>query len=164
MIAPVHSTKKLLSKAERPRFHWFRTITFLFFSFLEHSLGIATFHHERTWYLPINYGVAANPGRFIQGAKKVSFTACHSGKLLLACTSPKVISTSPLKIIDQQDWLQFCNLNFSQNFTCPSGKLSTEFTSPIEKSTSPGLLDTTFFARWFFVVTLPCPKCYSATS
>jgi len=44
VIAPVHSTKKLLSKAERPRFHWFRTITFLFSSFLEHSLGIATFH------------------------------------------------------------------------------------------------------------------------
>ena len=32
-------------------------------------------------------------------------------------------------------------------FGCPSGKLSTEFTSPIAKSTSPGLSDTTFFAR-----------------
>ena len=31
-------------------------------------------------------------------------------------------------------------------FTCLSGKLSTEFTSPIAKSTSPGLSDTTFFA------------------
>ena len=30
-----------------------------------------------------------------QGVKKVSFTACHSGKLQLACTSPQVISTSP---------------------------------------------------------------------
>ena len=29
-----------------------------------------------------------------QGAKKVSFTAWHSGKLYLACTNPKVISTS----------------------------------------------------------------------
>ena len=26
--------------------------------------------------------------------KKVSFTACHSGKLYLVCTCPKVISTS----------------------------------------------------------------------
>ena len=34
-------------------------------------------------------------------------------------------------------------------FTCPSGKLSTEFTSPIAKSTSPGLSDTPFFARCF---------------
>ena len=31
-------------------------------------------------------------------------------------------------------------------FTCPSGELSTDFTSPIAKSTSPGLSDTTFFA------------------
>jgi len=32
-------------------------------------------------------------------------------------------------------------------FACPPGKLSTEFTSPIAKSTSPGLSYTTFFAR-----------------
>ena len=42
----------------------------------------------------------------------------------------------------------FCNLNSSKKSTCPSGKLITEFTSPIAKSTSPGLSDTTFFARW----------------
>ena len=36
---------------------------------------------------------------------------------------------------------------FLKNITCPSGKLRTEFTSPIAKSTSPGLLDTAFFAR-----------------
>ena len=30
-----------------------------------------------------------------QGAKKVSFTTCHSSKLQLECTSPKVILTSP---------------------------------------------------------------------
>ena len=34
-----------------------------------------------------------------------------------------------------------------RNFTCPLGKLITEFTSPIAKSTSPGLSDTTFFIR-----------------
>ena len=33
-------------------------------------------------------------------------------------------------------------------FACPWGKLSTEFTNRIAKSTSPGLSDTTFFARW----------------
>ena len=42
----------------------------------------------------------------------------------------------------------FCNLNSSKKSTCPSGKLIIEFTSPIAKSTSPGLSDTTFFARW----------------
>ena len=41
-----------------------------------------------------------------------------------------------------------CNLNSLRNFTCPSGKLITELTSPIAKSTSPELSDTTFFARW----------------
>ena len=30
---------------------------------------------------------------------------------------------------------------------CPSGKLRTEFTRPIAKSTSPGLSDTTYFAH-----------------
>ena len=80
-----------------------------------------------------------------QGSKKVSFTA--HGKLYLACTSPKVISTSLKKKIDEQDWLQFfCNLNSPQKITCWSGRLRTEFTSQIAKSISPRLLDTTFFA------------------
>ena len=43
----------------------------------------------------------------------------------------------------------FRKLNSSKNFNCPLGKLRTEFTSPIAKSTSPGLSDTTFFARCF---------------
>ena len=33
------------------------------------------------------------------GAKKISFTACHSGKLKLAFTSPDVISTSPKNVL-----------------------------------------------------------------
>ena len=32
---------------------------------------------------------------YLQGAKKIIFTACHSGKLKLTFTSPDVISTSP---------------------------------------------------------------------
>ena len=39
-----------------------------------------------------------------------------------------------------------CNLNSPKNFTCPCGKLRTEFTSLIAKSTRPRLSDTTFFA------------------
>ena len=42
----------------------------------------------------------------------------------------------------------FCYSNCSKNITCPPGKLKTEFISPIAKSTSPGLLDITFFAHW----------------
>ena len=87
---------------------------------------------------------------FFQAAKKVSFRACHSGKLWLARTSPRVISTSPKTFFDEQGWLQFSsNLNFPKNFTQPSGKLKKGFTSPIAKSTSPGLSDNTFFARCF---------------
>ena len=84
-----------------------------------------------------------------QGAKKVIFTACHSGKLNLTFTSPNIISTSTKNVLMSRLISQFsCILNSSKNFTCPSGKLITEFTSPIAKSTSPGLSDTTFFARW----------------
>ena len=36
-----------------------------------------------------------------QGAKKIIFTACHSGKLKLAFTSPDYISTSPQKLFDK---------------------------------------------------------------
>ena len=31
----------------------------------------------------------------VQGAKKIIFTACHSGKLQLAFTSPNITTTSP---------------------------------------------------------------------
>ena len=41
----------------------------------------------------------------------------------------------------------FCKLNSSKYFTWPSGKLRTEFTSPVAKSTSNGLSDASFFAR-----------------
>ena len=37
--------------------------------------------------------------------------------------------------------------NSSKDITCQSGKLKTDFTSLIAKSTNPGLWDTTFFAH-----------------
>ena len=77
-------------------------------------------------------------------AKKIIFTACHSGKLKLTFTSPNnvMISTSPQNVLMSRVISQFfCNLNSSKNFI-------TEFTSPIAKPTSPGLSDTTFFACW----------------
>ena len=46
----------------------------------------------------------------------------------------------------------FCYSNSSNNITCPSGKLKTEFTSPIVKFTNPGLSDTTFFARCCIII------------
>ena len=86
------------------------------------------------------------------GCKESQFTPCHLGKLLLVCASPRVFLTSPKNFFDKQHWLQFfCNLNFPKNFTCPLGKLRTEFTSPITKSTSPGLLDTIDFLCTLFI-------------
>ena len=38
-----------------------------------------------------------------QGAKKVIFTACHSGKLKLAFTSPNVILTSPKNVLKSRN-------------------------------------------------------------
>ena len=82
-----------------------------------------------------------------QGAKKIIFTACHSGKLKLAFTSPDVISTSPKSSLTSRIGFTVLLLfEFLKKITCPSGKMKTEFTSPIAKYTSPGLSDTTFFA------------------
>ena len=39
-----------------------------------------------------------------------------------------------------------------KNFTCPSGKLRTNISSPIAKSTSPRRSDSTFFARWNILI------------
>ena len=84
-----------------------------------------------------------------QGAKKIIFTACHSGKLKLAFTSPDVIWTSPKSFLTSRiDFTVLPLFELLKNNTCPSGKLKTEFTTPIAKSTSPGLSDTTFFALW----------------
>ena len=84
----------------------------------------------------------------MQGAKKIIFTACHSGKLKRAFTSPEVISTSPKSFLTSIiEFTVLLLIEFLKNINCPSGKLKTEFTSPIAKSTSPELLDTTFFAR-----------------
>ena len=55
-----------------------------------------------------------------QGAKKVIFTACHSGKLKLTFTSPNVISTSPKNVLISRLISQFfCNLNSSKKLHLP---------------------------------------------
>ena len=73
---------------------------------------------------------------YSQGAKKVILKA--ETTIILA---PKTFWWAEL--ISQF----FCNLNSSKNFTCPLGKLRKKFTSPIAKSTNPGLSDTTFFYK-----------------
>ena len=75
-----------------------------------------------------------------QDAKKIIFTACHSGMLKLAFTSPGVISTSPKTFLTGR-------IDFTVLLLIRIPQKGSAFTSPIAKSTSPGLLDTTFFAR-----------------
>ena len=95
--------------------------------------------------------ITRSVSEWCQGAKKIIFTACHSGKLKLASTSLDVILTGPKNLLTSRiDFTVFCHSNSSKNLTCPSSKLKTEFTSPIAKSTSPGLSDSTFFAHWMF--------------
>ena len=85
-------------------------------------------------------------------AKKFIFTACHSGQLKLAFTSPDIISSTPKSFWRAELMSQFfCYSNCSKNITCPSGKLKTEFTSPVAKSTSPRLSDINFFARCIYM-------------
>ena len=129
------------------------------------NIYLAAFCRYSPWFLRIIVKYSTNKIKIlvpypcikqyqIQGAKKVIFTACQSGKLKLAFTSPNIISTSPQNFLMSSIILIllishfFCKLNSSKYFTCPSDKLRTESTSPIAKSTSPGLSDTTFFARW----------------
>ena len=53
-----------------------------------------------------------------EGAKKVIFTACHSGKPKLTFTSPNIISNSAQNVLMSILISQFfCNLNSSKKFT-----------------------------------------------
>ena len=81
------------------------------------------------------------------GAKKVSFTACHLGKLLLVCTSPRVILTRPKNFVISSIDYSSSVISISQKTSLPL-LARTEFTSLIAKSISPRLTDTTFFAHW----------------
>ena len=66
-----------------------------------------------------------------QGAKKIIFTACHSGKLKLAFTSPDVISTSPKSfLMSRIDFTVLLLFEFLEKHHLPVGQVKTEFTSP----------------------------------
>ena len=135
---------------------------FFHFLFLEHTLGIATFHTIK-WhgtYPLIMVLLQIHDDSFRVQRKSVLQFAIQA-----SCSyhvlAQKSFQLAPTKLLTCR--IGLIAVHFPQNFTCPPGKLSTECTSTIEKSTSPGLSNTTFFACWPFVLTLPCPKRYSAT-
>ena len=60
----------------------------------------------------------------VQGAKKIIFTACHSGKLKLALTSPDVISTSPKNFLTSRiDFTVILLFEFLKKHYLPVGQV-----------------------------------------
>ena len=60
----------------------------------------------------------------LQGAKKLIFTACHSGKLKLAFTSPDVISTSPKSFLTSRiDFTVLLLFKFLKKHHLPVGQV-----------------------------------------
>ena len=67
---------------------------------------------------------ASHRVNLIQGAKKIIFTACHSGKLRLAFTSPDVISTSPKNVLTSGIYLKVLLLfEFLKKHHLPVGQV-----------------------------------------
>ena len=59
-----------------------------------------------------------------QGAKKITFTAFHSGKLKLAFTSPDVISTSPKNFLTSRiDFTVLLLFEFLKKHHLPVGQV-----------------------------------------
>ena len=60
----------------------------------------------------------------MRGAKKIIFTACHSGKLKLAFTSPDVISTSPKNFLTSRiDFTVLLLFEFLKKHHLPVGQV-----------------------------------------
>ena len=79
--------------------------------------------------------------------RKPPFLGLPFRQAQLWCSSVKVILTLPPKIssyVTSVIWIS--SKNFPRDFTCLLGKWRTESTSPVEKSTCPGLSDKMFFA------------------
>ena len=87
-----------------------------------------------------------------QGCKENHFYSLPFGQ---AEASINLLAQTSFQLAPKTFWLAelisqlFCYSKSSKNITRPLGKWKTEFTSPIAKSTCPGLLDTTFFACWW---------------
>ena len=123
---------------------------------LPNGNGGSSFHtYSHTWAPFRKYQDSSSIYWTYQGAKKVSFTAYCSSKRQPTFTSPGVILISQEKSCEEQGEFQFfCNVNFLKKIVCPSGKLRTKFTSPIAKSTSPRLLDMTFFVHCILIIVI----------
>ena len=98
-----------------------REICFNLSEALPRSLWVVTRHQ---------YGISVNGfGDRIsnlkpQRAKKIIFTACHSGKLKLAFTRPDVISTSPKNVLTSRiDFIGLLLFEFLKKHHLPVGQV-----------------------------------------
>ena len=67
----------------------------------------------------------------VQGAKKVIFTASHSGKLKLAFTSPDIISTSPKSFLTSRiDFTVLPSFKFRKKHHLPVGQVKNRICEP----------------------------------
>ena len=71
---------------------------------------------------------------WMQGAKKLIFTACYSGKLRVAYTSPNVISTSPKNILMSRiDFTVFWYFEFLKKIHLPFRQVKSRIPYPNSK-------------------------------
>ena len=76
--------------------------------------------------------------RYQQGAKKIIFAACHSGKLRLAFTGPDVISTSPKNVLTSRIDLKVLLLfEFLKKTSLAVGQVKNRIYSPDSKVHQP---------------------------
>ena len=93
--------------------------------------------------------------------QRKSFTACHSGKLKLAYTSPDVISTSPKNFLILTRRIDFTVLllyEFLKKLHLPVGQVKHRIHQPNSKIHQPRLSATAFFARCFLLIYFPTLK------
>ena len=70
----------------------------------------------------------------LHGAKKVIFTACHSGKLKLPFTSPNIISTSPQHfLMSRIDFIVLLSVKFLNILHLPVGQVKNRIHWPDSK-------------------------------
>ena len=109
MLPPKAKKKIAASKKEDPNACVTASIT---------NDGIQIYGFKKLW-INFNKLHAGN-----QGAKKIIFTACHSGKLKLAFTSPDVISTSPKNFLTSRiDFTVLLFIEFLKKHHLPIGQV-----------------------------------------
>ena len=144
---------------------WFNFILVLNFIFLCFKLIIIHYHTQKQNKIKFKPRIKLNHNIYIYLLARVqrkSFLQCLAfGQ---AEASINLLAQTSFQLAPKAFWRAelisqfFYYSNSSKNITCMLGKLKTEFTSLIAKSTNPGLLDTTFFARYWLLKWRNCQK------